>query len=33
MDYEGETFRDNLGLARPPHPNAAARSTIRSPAA
>ena len=33
MDYEGETFRDNLGLARPPHPNAKQASDVRSPAA
>jgi len=32
MDYEGETFRDNLGLVRPPHPNAKQAAELRSPA-
>lgn len=32
-EYEGKTFRDNLGLVRPPHPNAKAAPQVRSPAA
>jgi len=32
-DYEGQTFRDNLGLVRPSHPNAKPAAQVRSPAA
>ena len=32
-DYEGTTFRDNLGLVRPPHPNAKQAPQVQSPAA
>ncbi len=33
MDYEGDTFRDNLGLVRPRHPNAKQPAEVRPPAA